>query len=1041
MRWREYKLTAFGEYRIEVRPERIPAPTAEQRKHAEKVLLTLRAGTEWHAPEIVELADALDREINASPAFAPEEPSSSLELRGSRDAQLARLEQAFESGLLVAEAILSQPLAERHEPPPQSLPPAPQSRRTTDTFFEVRFVDEIGQALSSLPVLFRLGSDEHEATTNAAGVALLENVNSFSASVEVPDTDALSQSVDPRWQTLRRGSPPKESNMFETVFDGSDLESFGLKAAIPHTVVIKPPRGNIDLSLKDKFGRVAHAERPYRIEGPESFRGTTDANGRLVHENVFPGDYTLTLDVEVDTEPPEHDTYEIPTVVLPAVGDPQIRMVGNVPVPALVRLRGLVFDRNKTFVKPGAIEGFQLIRELYEAYDSGALLIVGHTDTTGEPSVNDPLSLARAKSVEAYLKDDVQSWLGNYDTSGKGRWGGREDRLMLLALPDADPGAIAAERDLGPNPTGNEAPDADLIRWFQRTRGLTVDGVAGPETRKQLITEYMELDGTTLASDGEFSIEITTHGCGENFPLDESGEALDQRSEAERDATSDLHDRRVELFFFDGEFGIVPKPPGQNSKAGSTEYPEWLERSQLVRDLEPADSRTTVKLIELEDALFRTNSAVLMPEGETPSTDEHGAITSVGIIAKTLRFCSVEAPKKVLVAGHTDTEASAAFNRPLSRERAELTHALLVGKRDRFAELAQARHKVADYKQILSWCSVAYPELFACDPGTIDDDAPSGVEAVREFQSQYNLGKAALGAEEQPDLAVDGVVGPATWRALFDVYEKGLQDELGVDGSGLADLRAELRFLADDVQHVGFGESHPIDEPFRDEFRSQTNRRVEILFFGPGEEPDLNLLRNDPEHSEVYDREVYVPSAIEVDFPISDFVFSPLQVFLLDEKRQRMGANPSSPNKIEQVAGAPYRLVLPGGDVRCGYADKDGMLTENEVPDFESCRIDWGARELNEGIATETAGTTLGESNSEFGLPQTDEEADAFFMYTGRLILHGSRGAGRVLELLANMGHRGSEPERRSQFATFYKASDNALVNSVHGTGRPAPTS
>ncbi len=126
--------------------------------------------------------------------------------------------------------------------------------------------------------------------------------------------------------------------------------------------------------------------------------------------------------------------------------------------------------------------------------------------------------------------------------------------------------------------------------------------------------------------------------------------------------------------------------------------------------------------------------------------------------------------------------------------------------------------------------------------------------------------------------------------------------------------------------------------------------------------------------------------------------------------------------------------------MRCGYADKDGMLTEFDVPDFESCRIDWGARETNEGIDSEAAGTTLGELNSEFGLPQSDEDADGFFMYTGRLILHGSRGAGRVLELLANLGHRGTEPERRGEFAKFYKASDNGLVNSVHATGRPAPT-
>ncbi len=635
--------------------------------------------------------------------------------------------------------------------------------------------------------------------------------------------------------------------MFETVFDGGELGSFAVTAALPHTVVVKPRLGNIVLSLKDKLGRVAHANRPYKIEGPVALEGTTDADGLVVHENVFPGDYTLALDVEVDTDPKEHDTFEIPTVVLPGAGQPQIRMVGNLPTPAMVRLRGLVFDRNKTFVKPGAVEGFQLIREIYETYDQGELLIVGHTDTTADATVNDPLSLARAKSVEAYLKDDVQTWLKNYDSQGKGRWGGREDRQMLLALPDADPSAVAAERDLGPNPTGNEPADEDMVRWFQRTRGLTVDGVAGPQTRTQLITEYMELDGTTLAEDSDVEIRITTHGCGENFPLDETAEELDTRAPEARDDQSDLHDRRVELFFFDGEFGIVPKPAGANSKPGSAEYPEWRKRAQIVQDFEPGDARTTIKLIELEDALFRTNSAVLMPEGEAPSTTEHGAVTSVGILAKTLRFNEVEAPKKLLIAGHTDTEATAAFNRPLSRERAELTFTLLVGKRDRFAALAQARHKVADYKQILSWCSVAFPEVFACDPGSIDDDATSAVAAVRDFQTQYNTGKPKLAAEGNPICSWMAWSVPRPGAPSSTSTRRGCRTSSAWTRTASEICARSLRFLADDIAHVGFGESHPIEEPTKDEFRSQTNRRVELLFFGPGEEPDLDTLRNDPE--------------------------------------------------------------------------------------------------------------------------------------------------------------------------------------------------
>ena len=50
----------------------------------------------------------------------------------------------------------------------------------------------------------------------------------------------------------------------------------------------------------------------------------------------------------------------------------------------------------------------------------------------------------------------------------------------------------------------------------------------------------------------------------------------------ERDPT----DRRIELFFFDKEFGIQPTPPGKNSKQGSKEYPEWRRRATLSRHVD-----------------------------------------------------------------------------------------------------------------------------------------------------------------------------------------------------------------------------------------------------------------------------------------------------------------------------------------------------------------------------------------------------------------------------------------------------------------------
>jgi hypothetical protein len=43
-------------------------------------------------------------------------------------------------------------------------------------------------------------------------------------------------------------------------------------------------------------------------------------------------------------------------------------------------------------------------------------------------------------------------------------------------------------------------PTESELTWFQRTRGLFVDGKAGKDTRRALIEEYMSLDGASLQS-------------------------------------------------------------------------------------------------------------------------------------------------------------------------------------------------------------------------------------------------------------------------------------------------------------------------------------------------------------------------------------------------------------------------------------------------------------------------------------------------------------------------------------------------------------
>jgi hypothetical protein len=231
-----------------------------------------------------------------------------------------------------------------------------------------------------------------------------------------------------------------------------------------------------------------------------------------------------------------------------------------------------------------------------------------------------------------------------------------------------------------------------------------------------------------------------------------------------------------------------------------------------------------VEVVEMEDIHFHHASAVVLPwrsgenVGTTPAEER---MSGLSVIVGALRHAKANPGKKVLLAGHADSSGGADYNRKLSRARAEATQALLAGDKAGFAKVCAAYQKVEDLQQALAW--VAEVHDWPCHPGAVDNAMGSKTEAARHaFRKRYN-------EEFSGSLALDGPTSAADWKAMFDLYELGLADELGDD---LKAGRAALTMW--DPPILACGEDFAAGANRPEGMRSASDRRVDILFLDPG---------------------------------------------------------------------------------------------------------------------------------------------------------------------------------------------------------------
>ena len=272
------------------------------------------------------------------------------------------------------------------------------------------------------------------------------------------------------------------------------------------------------------------------------------------------------------------------------------------------RLTGMLFDTDKSFLLPSAMPALQEIKLFYDDHPGLHVLVSGHADRAGDATYNLDLSLERARSIESFLQDKVDDWMGWYGTGKPAakRWGVREDQHMLTALRDdaGNPfysGAIHGRVD---------PPTKGALERFQEANGIAKSGKADEATRQKLVEKYMATDDTTLPA----GTPIQHHGCGEFHP-----------AQATADGAAADENRRVEVFFFEGD--VDPPPQARCPSGGCPEYPKWLEQTVETIDVNVRPEHSFLLVDELGLPLAK-RKVKLAYAGRTrdAETDEQGVV-------------------------------------------------------------------------------------------------------------------------------------------------------------------------------------------------------------------------------------------------------------------------------------------------------------------------------------------------------------------------------------------------------------------------------
>jgi hypothetical protein len=345
-------------------------------------------------------------------------------------------------------------------------------------------------------------------------------------------------------------------------------------------------------------------------------------------------------------------------------------------------------------------------------------------------------------------------------------------------------------------------------------------------------------------------------------------------------------------------------------------------------------------ILEFDDALFRYNSTVLLPEGQEEANRkkcDNIPRTGISLISSTLDFLKKN-KKKIFVTGHTDTCGTEASNIELSHYRAQCVWAAIRGDRDLFKEVANAPHLqnkekkhqtlIFDQIQIANWAS----DAFGWSCGHVQNGS-NYLTTFKKFQENYNNHSFA---ENTSGIALDpdGDWGPNTWGAVYDCYQLQVAQNLKINRSQLDSYRSGIDWDACSLKKpeptAKCGEFHPVDAPGQDSHRSKTNRRVVVYFFDANEGSGVACVAGvcNEKNCTLHKRDVSPVIPIP---PVAESGFTAMRIRLHDKKSQI-------------VTGTDYTFTA-GSNVFRGTSDSEGWATVliPESQCFEKITLEWKA--------------------------------------------------------------------------------------------------